>query len=102
MGHHDAAFRQLRRDARQFPGDVFVAEPVKAVTPHTFVIHCPRQRERIVHPGMAAMKGGVEAGNLRHPREGRHRRADPGQIVRLVQRRKRGEALEFGQTCFVQ
>ena len=46
---------------------------------------------------MAAVKGGVEAGDLRRRREGLHRRFDPGAVVRLVQRGERNEPPEFRQ-----
>ena len=41
------------------------------------------------------MESGVEAGDLRRRREGLHRRLDPGEIVRLVQRRERNEPLKL-------
>ena len=40
---------------------------------------------------MAAVEGGVEAGDLRHARKGRPRRLDAAEIMRLVQRRERNE-----------
>src|SRR5262245_50040641 len=43
---------------------------------------------------MAAVKGGIEAGDLQELRLPRPDRADRGEIVRLVQRRERREGLE--------
>ena len=50
---------------------------MEAVAAHAFVVIGARQRERVVDERMAAMKGGVEAGDLRRRREGLHRRPMP-------------------------
>ena len=44
--------------------------------------------------GLAAVEGGVEAGDLRHARVERHGEADGREIVGLVQRRQRLERRE--------
>jgi hypothetical protein len=42
------------------------------------------------------VKGGIETGDVGHARKSRLRGPDPGQIVRLVQRRKGREGFEIG------
>ena len=42
---------------------------MEAVAAHALVVIGARQRERVGDEGMAAMEGGVEAGDLRHRRE---------------------------------
>ena len=92
MGDDHVLARDLRRDAAQLAGDELVGEAVEAVAAHAFVVIGARQREGVGHERMAAMEGGVEAGDLRDRRKGLHRRFDAGDVVRLVQRRERDEA----------
>jgi hypothetical protein len=96
MRHDDPAGREMRGAAGQFARDVVVAQPVEAVAPHALVVERAGQREGVVHEGMA-VKGGVEAGHLRHARKGRHRGADAREVVRLVQRRE-GRACQDSAT----
>ena len=70
---------------------------MEAVTAHAFVIVGGRQRESVRDERVGAMEGGVEAGHLRKRRESLDRRLDPGDMMRLVQRRKRNEPLELRQ-----
>ena len=67
MGDDHVLARDLRRDRAQLAGDVFVGEAVEAVAPHALVVIGARQRERVGDEGMAAVEGGVEAGDLRRP-----------------------------------
>ena len=69
MGDDHPAVRDLRRDARQAIGDVFVGQAVKAVAAHALGIEALRDRVVVRDRAMAAMKGGVEAGDLRQVRE---------------------------------
>ena len=68
---------------------------MEAVPPHALVVIGARQRKGVVDKRMAAMESGVETGDLRRRREGLHRRLDAGDVVRLVERRKRDEPLSF-------
>ena len=74
---------------------ILVGEAVEAVASHAFVVKGARQTECVGHERVAAMEGGVEAGDLRGRRKGLHRRFDAGDVVRLVQRRERDEAPEL-------
>jgi hypothetical protein len=66
---------------------------VEAVAPHAAGVIAPGQGDDVGFPGVAAVEGGVEAGHLRSVGKARLRRADGGEIVRLMQRREGGEAL---------
>ena len=68
---------------------------MKAVAAHALVVIGAGQSVCVVDEGMAAMESGVEARDLRHRREGLHRRFDAGDIVRLVERRERNERLQL-------
>ena len=94
MGDDDVLARDLRRDLAQLSGDELVGKSVKAVTAHALVVIGAGQSEGVVDEGVAAMESGIEAGDLRRRREGLHRRLDPGEVVRLVQRRERNEPLK--------
>ena len=91
MGDDHVLTRDLRRDLPERMRDVFVRQSVEAVATHALFIIGARQRERVGHERMAAVEGGVEAGDLRRRRERLHRRLDAGDVVRLVQRRKRDQ-----------
>ena len=80
----------LRRDLRQHRRDVLVRQAVKAVALHAGVADLARQRHELGDRRLAAMKAGVEAGDLRHVAAGvRHDRLDRREVVRLMQRRER-------------
>ena len=70
---------------------------MEAVTTHAFVIVGARQRESVRDERVGAMEGRVEAGHLGNRRESLDRRLDPGDVMRLVQRRKRNEPPELRQ-----
>ena len=74
---------------------------MKAVAAHALVVIGAGQGVGVVDEGMAAMEGGVEAGDLRRRRESLHRRFDAGDIVRLVERRERNERRKLGERCVV-
>ena len=74
---------------------------MKAVAAHALVVIGAGQGVGVIDEGMAAMEGGVEAGDLRRRRECLHRRLDAGDIVRLVERRERNERAQVGERCFV-
>ena len=94
MGDDDVLAGDLGRDFAQLSHDVLVGESVEAVAAHALVVIGARQRIGVVDKRMAAMESGVEAGDLRRRWKRLHRRLDTGDIVRLVQRRKRNELLE--------
>ena len=73
---------------------VFIAEPVKAIASNTFVVILARQGENVVLPRVIAVKGRIETGNLNRVWKTFHRRPGPGQIVRLMQRRKRRQLVQ--------
>ena len=64
---------------------------MKAVAPHPLVVERARQGIAVRMRRPSAVEGGVEAGDLRHPRIELHREADGREIVGLVQRRQRLE-----------
>ncbi len=78
--------RILGGDLRQ---DRFVGQAVKAVAAQPFGMESAAAGRRHPPPRVAAVEGGVEAGDLRHPGEGGGSGVQPGEVVRLVQRRKR-------------
>ena len=87
----------LGRDLRQTAGDVFIRQAMKAVAAHALCIEVLAGCVMICNRAVAAMKGGIEAGNLRQTRRKRQNGADGREIVRLVQGRKRHIALEPGE-----
>ena len=97
MGDHDAAAGDLRRDLGQHARDVLVGQAVEAVAADAVVVEPARQGEPVGELGMAAVEGGIEAGDLRQLGLDRGDRADAGEIVRLMQRRQRAERLEPGE-----
>ena len=94
MGDDHAALGDIRRDLRQLARDIFVGQAVEAVSPDAFLIELIRQRVAVGDFGMAAVKAGVEACDLRQLRLPLQQGADRAEIVRLVERRKRGEGLK--------
>ena len=87
----------LRRDLGQHARDVLVGQAVEAVAADAVVVEPARQGEPVGELGMAAVEGGIEAGDLRQVGLDRGDRADAGEIVRLMQRRERTERLEPGE-----
>ena len=94
MRDDHAPARDRRRDLRQALRDVFVGKAVEAVAAHAFGVEALRDRVVVGKRAVAAMKGGVEAGDLRQIRKARADRADRRQVVGLMQRRERNVALE--------
>ncbi len=64
MGHDHPACRQSGRDRCEGAGDIFVGDAVKAIAAHPLLIEGLRDGEMIGDRGMAAVEGGVEAGDL--------------------------------------
>ena len=65
---------------------------MKSVAPDAFVGQAPRQRKVGGDFRLRAVKGGVEAGDLRQRRMKFRKRRDGGEVMRLMQRRQRNEA----------
>ena len=95
------AGRNLGRHLRQAAGDEFVGQAVEAVAAHAFVVEMLRDRVVVRQRIVAAVEGGVEAGDLRQVGGARENGADRREIVRLVQRRQRHIAFELGQHLVV-
>ena len=70
---------------------------MEAVAPHAVRGQFARQGELLGECRLAAMEGGVEAGDLRQVRGCFQNRRDGRQIVRLVQWRERHELPELGE-----
>ncbi len=70
---------------------------MKPVALHAALGDHARQRERLRKRGLSAMKGGVEARDLRQRRRVRGDDAHRRDVVRLMQGRQRDQALERGQ-----
>ena len=96
MRDHDAACMKLGFGRGEFARDVVVAQPVEAVAAHALFVEPARECESVVHEGVVAVKGGVEAGDLRRVREGVERGAHARKVMRLMERRERREFGEFG------
>ena len=94
MGDDHPPLGDLRRGLRQGLGDIFIGKAVKAVAPDALGVEAMRDGVMVRERVMVAMKRGVEAGDLRQRRKILQQRADRRQIVGLMQRRQRGEALE--------
>ena len=62
---------------------------MEAVAPHALLVQRVGQGVAVGHLGMAAMEGGVEAGDLGNPGAALADHADGRQVVGLVQRRQR-------------
>ena len=97
MGDDHPAAGDVGRDRAQPLGDVFVGEAVEAVAAHALVVERARQRVAVGVRRMAAVEGGVEAGDLRHVRVDLLREPDRREVVRLVQRRQRRERGRAGR-----
>ena len=65
MGDDHAALGNVGRHLRQPARDVFVGQAVKAVAAHALLVEAARERVAVGNLGMAAVEGGVEAGDLR-------------------------------------
>src|SRR4029077_19168190 len=94
MGDDHAVVRDVRRELRQFARDVFVGQPMEAVAAHAVLIELVWQSIAVGDLGMAAMKRGVEAGDLRQLWLSMPQRADGSEIVGRVKRGKRREGLK--------
>ena len=97
MGDDHTPVGDLGRHLRQTAGDVLVGHAVEAVAAHAFCIEALRHRIMVRQRGVTAMKGGVEASDLRQLGRPRQQRADRRQIVRLMERRQRDQALKLVQ-----
>ena len=95
MGNDDTRLRPGDAHVRKLSGDEFIRETVKAVTPHTVFKIAARKRKDIVHKGMLAVKGRVEAGNLRGSREGCAGTLNTREVMRLMERRQRFERFQL-------
>ena len=72
---------------------IFVGEPMKPVATQAALEVVARQPVAVVHEIMAAMKSRIKTGNLRNAGKAVARRAQTGDIMRLVQRRERRQSL---------
>ena len=70
---------------------------MESIAPHSLGVEAVRNGEMIGHGPVAAVKRGIETGDLRQFREARQNRADRREIVGLMQRRQRNIALKLGQ-----
>ena len=85
MRHYQAR-RHAAGDIRQPRHDGFIGNAVEPVAPETLGVEIGGQRQTAGLLGLGRMEGGVEAGDLRHPRRPRRERPDRGDVVRLMQR----------------
>ena len=65
MGDDHAPARDFRRDLRQALGNILVGEAVETVAPDAFGMELVRDRVMVRERIVVAMKGGIEAGDLR-------------------------------------
>ena len=92
---HRALGRTSGATCAQAVGDIFVRQAVEAVAAHALGVEPLRNGVMIRDRAVAAMKRGIEAGDLRQIGKALEQRADRREIVRLVQRRQRNVALEI-------
>ena len=85
------------RHLGQARGDVLVGQAVEAVAAHARAVELLRDGVAVGELGVAAVEGGVEAGDLRQPGPAGADRADRRQVVRLVERGERHQRLELLQ-----
>jgi hypothetical protein len=67
---------------------------MESVTTHPLAMKRVRQCEAIGDLRVAVVERCVETGNLRQRRHARPHRSDPGEVDRLMQRRKRHQAIQ--------
>ena len=70
---------------------------MKSIAADSLFMQRAGEREPRGDLGLVMVKGGIEAGDLGKVRRQGCNGADRGQIVRLVERRKRAERVEFGE-----
>ena len=82
---------------RQRAGDIFVGKAMKTVAFDAFGRNPARQAEHLGDGRLAAMEGGVEAGDLRYFGQQGLQRPDAGDIVRFMQGCQRNETVQVFQ-----
>jgi hypothetical protein len=92
-----ASVGDLRRDLWQDRGKVFVRQAVEAVALHSCCADVAQQRNHLGDGRLAAMKAGVETGDLRHARKLLGDRVDRCQVVRLMERSERNQRSQLLQ-----
>src|SRR3546814_3714541 len=95
-GDHPSAGK-LPIDGSQLPGDIFVGQAMKSIAADSLFMQRAGERDPRGDLGLVMVKGGIEAGDLGKVRRQGCNGADRGPIVRLVERRKRAERVEFGE-----
>jgi hypothetical protein len=95
MSDDHIAMRLGQAAPTQFAGDVTVGDAVEAITHHALIMQGTRQCEAPRQGILAGMEGGIEGGRLRQPRTQPRDGADQAQVLRLVQRRQRGQRLQL-------
>jgi len=65
MSNDDTAIRNLGHEGGERLGNVFIREPMEPVAPNALLVELIGYRVAVRDVVMAAMKGRVEAGNLR-------------------------------------
>ena len=94
MGDDHAPAGDVGRNLRQALGDILVGQAVEAVAPDAFGMELVRDRIMVRKRVVIAMKCGIETGDLRQRREVAQERPDRREVMRLMQRRQRGVALQ--------
>jgi hypothetical protein len=94
----DDASRWVRAER---PHHVPERKAVETVPANLLAEHGRRQRQTAGKLRHRAMKGGVEAGDLRHARPAPARGTYPRQRRGLMERREGSQRLQAGQKCFV-
>src|SRR3546814_7051323 len=101
MGDYRAAGRCGTVIIRESAGDELVGEAVEAVAAQSLLGEGQRQAVELVACRDRAVKGGVEAGDLRNGCGSCRESTDACEVVRLVQRGQRHEALERAEPAGV-
>src|SRR6266404_4024370 len=95
MRNYDASVRDLRCTLRQDRSNVFARKPMESVATDAGVMQVARQREPLCHLRNASVESSVETSYLRQSRIESKCSADCREVVRLVQRCKRNQRLQF-------
>ena len=83
------ALLKFGREFAQPRHKILVRQAMKSVAPNARIGKPARQGESLGEMRLAAMKGGIEARDLRNLRRDAHDRADRGEVVRLMERGQR-------------
>ena len=101
MSNDELGVGAIRRHARQGRNNIFIGKAVEAIAPYALRREFTRQRVLLSDRRLGSVEGGIKAGDLRHFGRDGGDRTDRGDIVRLVQRRKRNKRRKVGHDMVI-